>query len=135
MLAAREIHGNKLNCLRILEAVAAPSSLTRLSKIYSKNDPSMVYKLLRYLNSPILGLRGEVRSVRDAMSLLGEDEFRRWGSIVAIVTMAADKPELIRTALTGAFFCEAISRPLGMTQESSDLVPDGFAFCYRRSHP
>jgi c-di-GMP-related signal transduction protein len=135
MLAAREIPGNKPNCLRILEAVAAPEFSHEGVESLLKNDPSMVSKLLRYLNSPIPGLRGEVRSVRDAMSLLGENEFRRWVSIVAIVTMAADKPELIRTALTGAFFCEEISRPLGMTQESSDFVPDGFAFCYRRSHP
>jgi EAL and modified HD-GYP domain-containing signal transduction protein len=36
--------------------------------------------------------------------------------------MAGDKPlELIRTALTRGFFCEEISRPLGMIPQGSDL--------------
>jgi c-di-GMP-related signal transduction protein len=122
MVAAREIPGNKLNCLRLLEAVAPVEFSREAVEGLLKNDPSLVYKLLRYLNSPLLGLRGEVHGVRDAISLLGETEFRRWVSIVAIVAMAADKPpELIRTALTRAFFCEGISLPLGMTSQSSDL--------------
>jgi c-di-GMP-related signal transduction protein len=70
----------------------------------------------------LLGLRTEIHSVRHAMTLLGEIEFRRWVSIVAIVAMASDKPpELIRTALTRAFFCEEISRPIGMAPEGSNL--------------
>jgi c-di-GMP-related signal transduction protein len=122
MVAARDIPGNKLNCLRILEAVAASPFSDDAVEALLKNDPSLVYKLLRYLNSPLLGLRGEVRSIRDAIPLLAENEFRRWVSIVAIVAMAADKPpELIRTALTRGFFCEAISHPIGIPAQSSDL--------------
>jgi c-di-GMP-related signal transduction protein len=87
-----------------------------------KNDPSIIYKLLRYLNSPRLGLRREIRGVRDAIALLGDTEFRRWVSIVAIVVMAGDKPpELIRTALTRAFLCEAISQPVGIPAQGPDL--------------
>lgn len=122
MVATRDIPGNKLNCLRILEAVSATPISHDSVEALLKNDPALVYKLLRYLNSPLLGLRGEVRSIRDAVTLLGENEFRRWVSIVAIVVMAADKPpELIRTALTRAFFCEAISHPIGIPAQSPDL--------------
>jgi c-di-GMP-related signal transduction protein len=122
MVSAREIPGNKLNCLRLLEAVAPVDFSHDAVEGLLKNDPSLVYKLLRYLNSPLLGLRGEVHGVRHAISMLGETEFRRWVSIVAIVAMAADKPpELVRTALTRAFFCEEISLPLNMTSQSSDL--------------
>jgi EAL and modified HD-GYP domain-containing signal transduction protein len=74
------------------------------------------------LNSALVGIRQEVRSVREAIVLLGENEIRRWISVVAIVAMAADKPpEIIRTALTRAYFCEEISQPIGMTPYSSDL--------------
>src|SRR5262249_39013418 len=122
MVAARDIPANKLNSVRILQAVASEDFSHDEVEGLLKNDPSLIYKLLRYLNSPLLGLRGEVHSVRDAISLLGEVEFRRWVSIVAIVSMAADKPpELIRTALTRAFFCEAISQPVGIPAQGSDL--------------
>jgi c-di-GMP-related signal transduction protein len=122
MISARDIPGNKLNYLRLLEAVSSAEFSHDGVENLLKQDPSLVYKLLRYLNSPLLGLRTEVHSVRQAMDLLGEIEFRRWVSILAIVAMAADKPpELIRTALTRAFFCEEISRDIGMTTESSNL--------------
>jgi len=43
-------------------------------------------------------------------------------SVVAVVSMASDKaPELIRTALTRAYFCEDISRLVGMSAHSPDL--------------
>ena len=122
MVAAREIPGNKLNCLRLLEAIAPADFSHDAVEALLKNDPSLVYKLLRYLNSPLLGLCGEIRGVRDAIALLGEVEFRRWVSILAIVIMAADKPpELIRTALIRGFFCEAFSHPIGIPAQSSDL--------------
>ena len=122
MLSTRDIPGNKLNYLRLLEAVTAPEFSYVAVESLLKNDPSLIYKLLRYLNSPLFGRRGEIHAVRDAVALLGENEFRRWVSILAIVAMADDKPpELIRTALIRAFFCEEFSRPLGMTSQSSDL--------------
>jgi EAL and modified HD-GYP domain-containing signal transduction protein len=87
-----------------------------------KREPALVYRLLRYLNSPLLGLRNEIRSIGHAISLLGENEFRRWVSIVALVSMAEDKtPELIRTALTRGYFCEEISSGIGMSPQKSDL--------------
>jgi c-di-GMP-related signal transduction protein len=122
MVSTRDIPGNKLNYLRLLQSVSSPEfSLDDVENLL-KQDPAVIYKLLRYLNSPLLGLRAEVHSVRHAITLLGEVEFRRWVSIVAIVAMASDKPpELIRTALTRAFFCEEISSPIGMAPDSSNL--------------
>jgi c-di-GMP-related signal transduction protein len=122
MVAAREIPGSKLNYIRLLERAAAPEiSFPEVEELL-KQDPSLTYKLLRYLNSPVVGIRGEVHSVREAIALIGENEFRRWVRIVAVVAMAGDKPpELIRTALTRAYFCEEMSKPLGLPQESSDL--------------
>jgi c-di-GMP-related signal transduction protein len=122
MLRTREIPANKLVYLHLLQAVSAPDFSREKAEELLKSDPSLVYKLLRYLNSPLLGLRGEIHSIREAVELVGEIEFRRWISILAIVAMAAGKaPELIRTALTRGFFCEAISQPAGISPQSSDL--------------
>jgi len=122
MVSAREIPGNKLVYLHLLLAVSAPDFSHETVEKLLKSDPSLVYKLLRYLNSPLIGLRGEIRGVHEAVELLGETEFRRWISILAIIAMAADKPpELIRTALTRGFFCEAMSQPVGISPQSPDL--------------
>jgi c-di-GMP-related signal transduction protein len=122
ILSAREIPSNKLNCLRLLHLVASPDFSYDAVEELLKGDPALVYKLLRYLNSWLVAVRGEIHSIREAIALLGEKEFRRWISVLAVVTMASDKPhELIRTALTRAFFCEAVARSLADPSQSSDL--------------
>jgi c-di-GMP-related signal transduction protein len=122
MIEGRNIPGYKLNYLRLIATVNAPDfDFAKIEQV-PKQEPSLVYKLLRYLNSPLLGLRNEVRSISHAITLIGEKEFRRWVSIVAIVSMAGDKPpELIRTALTPAYCCEEISGQAGLSPQSSDL--------------
>jgi EAL and modified HD-GYP domain-containing signal transduction protein len=122
MLSAREIPSNKLNCLRLLHLVASPDFSYDAVEELLKGDPALVYKLLRYLNSWLVAARGEIHSIREAIALLGEKEFRRWISVLAVVALASDKPhELIRTALTRAFFCEAIAQALATPAQSSDL--------------
>jgi c-di-GMP-related signal transduction protein len=122
MVETREIPGNKTIQLQLLAAVAAPELRFDIIEKLLKQEPSLLYRLLRYLNSPILGLRSEVRSVRHALVVLGENEFRRWGSIFAIISMSAGKsPELIRTALTRAFFCEEFSAAAGLREKDSSL--------------
>jgi c-di-GMP-related signal transduction protein len=122
MMTGRDIPANKLTCLRLLKVIAAPEISYEEVEDLLKQDPSLIYKLLRYLNSPLMGFRSEVHNIRHAISLLGEVEFRRWISIVALVAMVGDKPsELIRTALLRAYFCEEVSLLLGMAQRRSDF--------------
>jgi len=122
MLETRDIPGNKLIQLQLIGAVAAPDLNYDAIENLLKQEPSLLYRLLRYLNSPALGLRSEVHSIRHAITLLGETEFRRWVSIFAVVAMSSGKPpELIRTALTRAYFCEDFSSPAGLHEKSSNL--------------
>jgi EAL and modified HD-GYP domain-containing signal transduction protein len=122
MIETREIPGNKRVQLRLLNLVACPELDFTAIEALLKNEPSLLYRLLRYLNSPLLGLRSEVHSVRGALTLLGEREFRRWVSIFAVIALASGKPpELIRTALTRAYFCEAFPTAAHMENEKSSL--------------
>jgi c-di-GMP-related signal transduction protein len=122
MMETRDIPGNKLIYLQLLNAVAAPELDYALIEGFLKREASLLYRLLRYLNSPLLGLRAEITSVHQALTLLGEQEFRRWVSIFAVVFMAEGKPpELIRTALTRAYFCEEFSGPAQLNDKKSSL--------------
>jgi c-di-GMP-related signal transduction protein len=122
IVEGREIPGNRLNYLQLIEAANAPKfDAARIEEVL-KREPAIVYKLLRYLNSPLLALRCEIRGIPHAITLLGEKEFRRWISIVCLVSMAEEKsPELIRTALTRAYFCEELSASVGLSTLKSDL--------------
>jgi c-di-GMP-related signal transduction protein len=122
MIETRGIPGNKLLQLELLNAVAAPELKYTAIEDLLKREPSLLYRLLRYLNSALLGLHTEVHSVRNALSLLGENEFRRWVSIFAIVAMSSGKPpELIHLALTRGYFCEQFSSLAGLAKEGSGL--------------
>lgn len=72
-------------------------------------EPSLCYRLLRYLNSAAFGLF-PIRSIRHALSLLGQREIRKWVSIVVAISLGGDRPsELISSALTRARACEAFA--------------------------
>jgi EAL and modified HD-GYP domain-containing signal transduction protein len=106
----RAISGTRLNAMRLLQAIVGdPLDLGRIESVL-REEPALTYKLLRYLNSPVMERKAEVRSIRMAISLLGEQEFRRWAALVAVVTPASDKSsELMRTAMTRAYFCEQLA--------------------------
>jgi len=106
----REIAGTRLSALKLLRAILKdPLDLAEIESVV-RDEPALTYKLLRYLNSPIMERPVEVRSIRNAIALLGDQEFRRWASLVAVVTPATDKTnELLRIGLTRAYFCEQIA--------------------------
>jgi c-di-GMP-related signal transduction protein len=122
MISTKEIPGHKLNYVRLLNAIAARElNFAEVEEIF-RQDPSLTYRLLRYLNSPLKGFRSEINNIRHAITLLGELEFRRWVAIVAVVAMSGGKPpELVRTALTRAYFCEEIARPAGIGTKGPEL--------------
>jgi len=122
MIETRDIPGNKLVPLELLNAVASPELNYAAVEQVLQREPSLLYRLLRYFNSPLLCLRTEVHSVRQVLSLLGENEFRRWVSIFAVVAMSGGKPpELVRTALTRAYFCQEFSSDAGLNEKKASL--------------
>jgi len=122
MITEHDIPAEKTVCVRILkETAAAEMNVAKVEELM-RQDPSLTYKLLRYLNSPLLGRSGEVRDIPRAVRLLGEREFRRWISIVAVVSLAAGKPiELARTAVMRGYFCEQVAEASGRAAEASEL--------------
>lgn len=110
LLQAREIPTNRLNCMRLLQAVSKPDLEVREMEDLIKHEASVCYRLLRYLNSAAFGIRNEVHSIRHALTLLGEREVRRWIRLVVTLTAAENRSsELVNTAMTRARFCELIS--------------------------
>ena len=47
-----------------------------------KLEPTLTYKLLRYLNSPAVGLRQKIDNLTHALVVIGRDKFYRWMSLL-----------------------------------------------------
>ena len=78
MMKTRDMPAHQMNYLRMLQEVSLPDlDLVEMEKLV-KAEASVCYRLLRYLNSAILGFQSEIHSVRHALSILGERDVRRW---------------------------------------------------------
>jgi c-di-GMP-related signal transduction protein len=109
-MQARHISGNQATYLRLLSAVSKPE--VDLAEIESliKHEPALCYRLLRHLNSPLLGLSSPVVSVRNALTLLGEREAVRWIRMATTIGLGQDMPsDLVLSSLVRARFCELIA--------------------------
>jgi len=72
-----------------------------------KQDASLSLKVLRCVNSAALPLRREVRSLHDAVVLLGIGPIRRWASVWCLAGLnTGGSPELATLALMRARSCE-----------------------------
>lgn len=115
-----DLPGNSLNYLRMLQEVSrAELDVPALERLI-KSEASVCYRLLRYLNSAVFGLKNEIRSVRHALSMLGEREVRRWVRLVAAVGAGQEKTgDLVLSALVRGRFGELL-QPL-VPHGDSDL--------------
>ena len=109
-LNTRDWPSNTTHYLRMLQEVSRPEldlpGLERLIKV----EASVCYRLLRYLNSSMFGLKNEVHSVRHALSMLGDREARRWVRLVAAVGAGQQKAsDLLLSALVRGRFGELLS--------------------------
>jgi c-di-GMP-related signal transduction protein len=109
-----DIPSSHVNALQLLNAVhRSPLDILAVDDIL-KHDLGLTYKLLRFLNSPIMARRAEIRSVPNAIALLGEQAFRRWATLAAVVSPASEKPsELVQMALIRASLCEKMAQRMG----------------------
>jgi EAL and modified HD-GYP domain-containing signal transduction protein len=99
-----------LNYLRLLRAISEPELNTREFESIIKQEVSICYRLLRYLNSAAFGIQNEVHSLRHALALLGEREVRRWVRLVATLTISENRSsELVSSAMVRARFCELLA--------------------------
>ena len=109
MLNTRDLPANRWNYLRLLQEVSRPElDLAELENLI-KAEASVCYRLLRYLNSAVFGLKSEIHSVRHALSMLGEREVRRWVRLVAAVGAGREKTtDLVLSALVRGRFGELL---------------------------
>ena len=122
VLSKKNVPGDRLRYLQLIRQIhQSELDLDQIEKLI-KQDVSLSYRILRYINSAYFGWNVEIRSIKQALVLLGELEIKRWATLVAMAYMGADKPtELILTALTRGRFCEFVAPQINQQQQSQNL--------------
>jgi len=126
IVIGKEIQSTKLQNLRLLQEIYKTDMDFDQVEMLIKQDPSLSYKLLRFINSIAFPVRFPIRSIRQAITLLGQKEMIKWASLVALRNVSYDKPdELIVTAVSRAKFCESMAAATDFSERSADLFLTG----------
>lgn len=91
------------------EAMRPDPNVTKLDKLF-KQDPSLTYKLLNYINSGLFGNTNEINSIKTALLYLGQEKTRRFIALMVTACIKTQKSHhLIEASILRARFCELIS--------------------------
>lgn len=85
-------------------------------------DAGLSYKLLRYINSPAVGLSAKVDSIQRALVLLGLDTLKQWMTLLAMSGMSSKSDELIHSAMIRGKMCELLAKAAGIEKPHSYFV-------------
>lgn len=128
-LAKPEIVRNKqlgVSKLSLLELVAVSSSVNfdydKVNNVLQR-DVGLSYMLLRFINNPLFNKRNKIRSLRHALTYMGEIEVKKFIALLALANLSEGKPiELMHMSLVRAKFCELMSLFL----KEKENPPTGF---------
>ncbi len=107
--------------VELINRVDRQESIDRLEAAL-KNDPTLAFRLVRYINSAAFGLRVEISSFRHAIMMLGYQKLKRW--LALLLASASTDPNMrpvMFAAVRRGLFMEELVRSAGDEQMSSEI--------------
>ena len=122
IVSSKEIPGYKFNYLNILHEINKKKvDFNKIEQVI-KQDVSISFKLLKFINSAFFSFTSNIQSIKQALVLLGINEFRKWVSLVVLKDMGEDKPdELMVMSIVRAKFCEILANEISLGDRCSEL--------------
>ncbi|MCC6990065.1 MAG: EAL domain-containing protein [Acidobacteria bacterium] len=111
--SAKSLSANQVAQMRLMAALYKPSVSLGAIEDLLKHDTSLTYRVLRTVNSAGFGLRREVRSIREALLMLGLDQIRKWTSIWVLSGMNKGPSELVTMTVLRGRSCELLGQHVG----------------------
>ena len=122
ILSGKTMNDSKIAILRAMQKIMSASVVSELQDVI-KQDVSLSYRLLKYINSAAFGISKEIDSIERALVLLGLQKTRQWLSVLSMSSLGEGKPsELVRTALYRGYLLENIAKETGQTHSSDDFL-------------
>jgi c-di-GMP-related signal transduction protein len=112
VVSSADISLLQAKCLRILQKTFQPDYEPKELAAVIKQEPSLCYRLLRYLDSAAFGLY-PIRSINHALTILGQRETQKWVALLTAVLLGTTTTTaLVSLALIRARFCELMAAEL-----------------------
>lgn len=121
IVSHRTLSSHEAGRLRLLKIIQRGDlELEELTEAI-RSDVGLSYRLINYLNSPFFGMRHTIRSVEQAVTLLGWRQIVDWLRVIILADFAAGDAgrELAFASVQRARFLELAARALGATDEAA----------------
>jgi EAL and modified HD-GYP domain-containing signal transduction protein len=106
--AVRKVPVGEMGTLIALAGMQGQSATVEELEQVIDRDVGLSVKLLRYINSAYVGMRGNIASIRQAVMMLGSRGVSRWALLVALTGGPSAPRELSVMGLTRARMCELL---------------------------
>ncbi len=126
VISKTDIPSNKMTLLTLISEIGKSSmSFDKLAQII-KNDISISYKLMKFINSPYFRRANEISTIKDAVSFLGENTIKQFVRVLAAAGLSDNKPdELMRLSIVRARMCERLGKYINTNFSSEELFTMG----------
>lgn len=123
IIKQKKLPTSKLSLIELISASSAVEfDLEKVSNIIER-DVSLSYKLLRFINNPLVDKSNKISNLRHALNFMGQIEVKKFIALLALANLGDNKPvELIHLSLVRAKFCELV----GQAKSLSNNPPTGF---------
>ncbi|TXH13111.1 MAG: HDOD domain-containing protein [Gammaproteobacteria bacterium] len=124
---------HKVQLLHLMRLVQGDAENAEIAEAM-KQDPLLAFRILRYLNSPALGLNHPIDSLSQALIILGRQRLTRW---LAVLLFSVREPDfgdwlLVESALTRGRLMEVLGESCFPGQATDPLFLTGIFSCLDR---
>ena len=113
IIHGREIPSNRVALLEMMGKIQDPHVPFEGLVEHIRNDLSLSYKVLRYVNSAYVGLPNRVDSIDHAACMVGLTRIRTWATLFIMSSEQTHATEILVIALVRAKMCERLGHRLG----------------------
>lgn len=124
IIQGKKLSASQISRLKLLNLLSSPDLDLKLISEIIQYDISLSYRLLRYINSPGIGVVHEVKSINQAVNLLGQQKISAWLRVLIMADMSSSQRagELLFTSLQRARFLELLSSTQSTAPASKDTM-------------
>jgi len=112
----------KVNSIQLLNLIRREDfEINDVADIVGK-DPSLSISLMKFVNSPYIGIGTKIKTIQHAVAMLGQSEVRKWTTTAVMGMLASDKPdEITKLSLMRAKFAEHLAPHFKMAAHAPSL--------------
>lgn len=115
IVRGREIPANRIALLELMGKIQDPHISFKILVEHIRNDLSLSYKVLRYVNSAYVGIPNRVNSIDHAAHMVGIERIRTWATLIIMASGTDQPPEILVISLVRAKMCERLGQWLETT--------------------